>query len=62
MSRDKTKAYYSGEIEKDRLESEFFKLEGIRTKEIISRHLLKTPMNIAGIGGGAGFYGFWLQE
>ena len=48
-------------MEKDRLEQELFKLEGIRTKEIISRFLSKKTMNIADIGGGAGFYAFWLQ-
>ena len=49
-------------MEKDRLEQELFKLEGIRTKEIISRFLSKKNMDIADIGGGAGFYAFWLQE
>ena len=62
MTRDKIKEFYSNEMEKDRLEQEFFKLEGIRTKEIISRFLSKTNMDIADIGGGAGFYAFWLQE
>jgi ubiquinone/menaquinone biosynthesis C-methylase UbiE len=48
-------------MEKDRLGLELFKLEGIRTREIISRYLSKKPMDIADIGGGAGFYAFWLQ-
>jgi ubiquinone/menaquinone biosynthesis C-methylase UbiE len=61
MSRDKIKAFYSNEMEKDRLEQELFKLEGIRTKEIISRFITKNPLDIADIGGGAGFYAFWLQ-
>jgi ubiquinone/menaquinone biosynthesis C-methylase UbiE len=61
MNRDKIKKFYSMEGEKDRLRLEFFKLEGIRTKEIISRFLSKKPMDIADIGGGAGFYAFWLQ-
>jgi len=58
---DKITKYYSNEVEKDRLEKEFFKLEGIRTQEIITRFLTKIPMTIADIGGGAGFYAFWLQ-
>ena len=62
MERDKIKKFYSNEIEKDRLELEFFKLEGIRTKEIIGRFLSKDKMSIADIGGGAGYYAFWLQE
>jgi ubiquinone/menaquinone biosynthesis C-methylase UbiE len=61
MSKEKIKAFYSNEMEKDRLELEIFKLEGIRTKQIIERYLSKNPMKIADIGGGAGFYAFWLQ-
>lgn len=62
MERDKIKQYYESEIEKDRLDQEIFLLEGIRTKEIISRYLSKDKMNIIDIGGGAGYYSFWLQE
>lgn len=61
MSREIVKGFYANEMEKDRLELEYFKLEGIRTKEIIKRYLSKKPMKIADIGGGAGFYAFWLQ-
>ena len=62
MDRDKIIKFYSNEIEKDRLELDLFKLEGIRTKEIISRYLSGENMRIADIGGGAGYYSFWLQE
>lgn len=62
MDSDKIKQYYSSEIEKNRLELDFFMLEGIRTKEIISRYLSKDKMNILDIGGAAGYYSFWLQE
>lgn len=62
MERNKINQYYSSEIEKDRLELENFKLEGIRTKEIINRFLSKDNMSIIDIGGGAGYYAFWLQE
>ena len=62
MNRNKIKEYYASEIEKNRLDLEIFMLEGIRTKEIISRYLVKDKMNILDIGGGAGYYSFWLQE
>ena len=62
MDRDKIIKFYSNEIEKDRLELDLFKLEGIRTKEIIGRYLSGENMRIADIGGGAGYYAFWLQE
>ncbi len=61
MSREKIKEHYEKEVEKNRLELVFFKLEGIRSKEIISRYLHSKNMRIADIGGGAGFYAFWLQ-
>ena len=58
----KIKEYYANEIEKDRLELDLFHLEGIRTKEIISRYLSAGKSKIIDIGGGAGFYSFWLKE
>lgn len=62
MDKNKIIEYYSSEVEKDRLELDFFKLEGIRTKEIIGRFLTKEKMSILDVGGGAGYYAFWLQE
>ena len=62
MEVDKIKKYYSNEIEKNRLDLEIFKLEAIRTKEIIGRYLSKENLSILDIGGGAGYYAFWLQE
>ncbi|HMJ48271.1 MAG TPA: class I SAM-dependent methyltransferase [Ferruginibacter sp.] len=62
METDEIREYYSHEIEKSRLNLEIFKLEGIRTKEIISRYLVKEKLRILDIGGGAGFYAFWLRE
>jgi ubiquinone/menaquinone biosynthesis C-methylase UbiE len=62
MDGNKIKAYYAQEIEKDRLNLDHFKLEGIRTKEIIRRYLVSDNLNIVDIGGGAGFYAFWLQS
>jgi len=62
MEQDKIKEFYSNEMEKDRLDQELFQLEGIRTKEIIGRYLTHSGMSIADIGGGAGYYAFWLQS
>lgn len=62
MSVDKIQAYYSTEFEKHRLDLEFFKLEGIRTKEIIERYINRSNLKILDVGGGAGYYAFWLQE
>jgi len=62
MDRNKITQYYSNETEKKRFEIDFFMLEGIRTKEIVSRYLFKDKMSIIDIGGGAGYYSFWLQE
>jgi len=62
MEKDKIKVYYSHEVEANRLELEPFQLEGIRTKEIIDRYLQNDTMEILDIGGGAGYYSFWLQE
>lgn len=54
--------YYTGGVEKQRLEEENFKLEGIRTKRIIARYVKNEGCNIIDIGGGTGFYAFWLQS
>lgn len=62
MERNEIKNFYAQEIEANRLELEVFKLEGIRTKEIIERYIEKPDLEVLDIGGGAGFYSFWLQE
>ena len=62
MERNKIKNFYAHEIEADRLEQEIFKLEGIRTKEIIERYIRSDKLEILDIGGGTGYYSFWLQE
>ena len=62
MDRDSIKKYYNGGIEKNRLDLDIFRLEGIRTKEIIERFLTKQGLNILDVGGGAGFYSFWLAR
>ena len=53
--------YNSTHMETDRLGQHVFQLEKNRTQEIILRYL-KTPMNIADIGGATGAYSFWLHD
>lgn len=61
MNRNKIRDFYAHKIEATRLEQEAFKLEGIRTKEIIERYLKKSNLQILDVGGGTGYYSFWLQ-
>ena len=53
--------YNSTQMETDRLGQHVFQLEKNRTQEIILRYL-RTPMNIADIGGATGAYSFWLHD
>jgi ubiquinone/menaquinone biosynthesis C-methylase UbiE len=53
--------YNSTQMETDRLGQHVFQLEKIRTQEIILRYL-RSPMNIADIGGATGAYSFWLHD
>ena len=62
MTRDKIKDFYAHAMEANRLETEGFRLEGIRTKEIIERYTAGSSLEILDIGGGAGYYSFWLRE
>ena len=62
MDKNKIKDFYARGMEANRLEHEMFRLEGIRTKEIIERYLQRSHLEILDIGGGAGYYSFWLQE
>lgn len=62
MDEDRIREYYNKGIEKNRLNLNYFRLEGIRTREIVSRFLNRKGLKIADVGGGAGFYAFWLQS
>lgn len=62
MNSDLVKTYYNSGIEKNRLNLDIFRLEALRTKEIIDKFLTKQALNILDVGGGAGFYSFWLTE
>ena len=41
MTKDQIKKYYASGIEANRLHLDEFRLEGIRTKEIIDRYITK---------------------
>jgi ubiquinone/menaquinone biosynthesis C-methylase UbiE len=62
MEQQNIQAYYANDIEVNRLEMEPFKLEGLRTKELIGRYLTMPNLQVLDVGGGAGYYSFWLQE
>ena len=62
MGKSEIIEYYNRGLEKDRLFIDYFQLERVRTMEIVKRHLNQPKMNIIDIGGGTGFYSFWLAE
>ena len=62
MNKEAIIAYYEKGGEKNRLELDYSMLEGIRTREIISRFLPDHSIHILDAGGGTGFYSFWLKE
>ena len=51
MERNIIKEYYANEIERNRLKLDLYKLEGVRSKEIISRYLSQNSLRIIDIGG-----------
>lgn len=56
------KAYYDEAPEESRLELGPFRLEELRTRELILRHAPKPPAVVLDVGGAAGAYAFWLAE
>ena len=52
MDKTTIKNFYSHGLEANRLELETFKLEGIRTKEIIARYIHNSNLEILDLGGG----------
>lgn len=58
--REQIFEYYAAGGESTRLTVGIGQLEAARTKEIIKRHLPPTPAVIYDIGGGTGYYAFWL--
>src|SRR5438105_8166103 len=55
-------AYYGSAPEETRLELGVFRLEALRTREIILRCLPEAPAVVLDVGGAAGAYAFWLAE
>jgi hypothetical protein len=56
------KSYYDRASEETRLETGPFRLEQLRTRELILRHAPDPPAAVLDIGGAAGAYAFWLAE
>ena len=54
--------YYDRAPEESRLEYGAFRLEEIRTRELIERHAPPAPATVLDVGGAAGAYAFWLAE
>jgi SAM-dependent methyltransferase len=55
-------AYYDRTPEESRLDFGPFRLEAIRSRELILRHVSDPPAVIFDVGGAAGAYAFWLAE
>jgi len=56
------KAYYDKAPEESRLELGVFRLEELRTRELILRHVPAPAAVVFDVGGAAGVYAFWLAE
>jgi ubiquinone/menaquinone biosynthesis C-methylase UbiE len=55
-------AYYDEAPEESRLEHGAFRLEELRTRELVERHLPPPPATVVDVGGAAGAYAFWLAD
>ena len=55
-------SYYDRAPEESRLELGPFRLEELRSRELILRHAPESPAVVLDIGGAAGAYAFWLAE
>ncbi|MFL5607823.1 MAG: class I SAM-dependent methyltransferase [Gemmatimonadaceae bacterium] len=56
------KEYYDRAPEESRLELDMFRLEELRSRELILRHIPEPPAVVLDVGGAAGPYAFWLAE
>ena len=61
-NKDKVVAYYSNFNEQSRLSDYWGQIEYLRTQNIISRFLKKSPSVILDVGGAAGRYSCWLAQ
>jgi ubiquinone/menaquinone biosynthesis C-methylase UbiE len=62
VNKDKVVEYYNGFDEQTRLSDNWGQVEFLRTQNIISRYLKKTPSVILDVGGAAGRYSCWLAK
>lgn len=56
------RAFYDQAPEESRLELGPFRLEELRSRELILRHIPEPPAVVLDVGGAAGAYAFWLAE
>ena len=54
--------YYNEAPEESRLEHGAFRLEELRTRELIERHVPPARATVVDVGGAAGAYAFWLAD
>jgi ubiquinone/menaquinone biosynthesis C-methylase UbiE len=54
--------YYNEAPEESRLEHGAFRLEELRTRELIERHIPPPRVTVVDVGGAAGAYAFWLAD
>jgi ubiquinone/menaquinone biosynthesis C-methylase UbiE len=54
--------YYERAPEESRLDQAAFRLEQLRTRELIERHAPPPPIEVLDVGGAAGAYALWLTE
>jgi ubiquinone/menaquinone biosynthesis C-methylase UbiE len=54
--------YYGRAPEESRLEHGAFRLEQVRTRELIERHAPPPPATVLDVGGAAGAYALWLAS
>jgi SAM-dependent methyltransferase len=59
---DEIRAHYETGIERDRLTKGYSRLEFVRTKELLERHLPPRPARVLDVGGGPGVYADWLAS
>jgi SAM-dependent methyltransferase len=59
---DEIRAYYEAGLERDRLGQGYSRIELVRTRELLERHLPPSPARVLDVGGGPGVYASWLAE
>ncbi len=57
---EEIRLYYDRGLERDRLDQGYSRIELVRTKELLERHLPPAPARVLDVGGGPGTYAAWL--